>query len=206
MKCLLPPVCVCVPLLSSRVGQMSCFSQSLRRTSPAHSGGRNELVFSKPPRVNGWSWPPQVFQVMAWLLYAYLAVVGFGVYIPLLPLPWSHVLYAVSLVTPIPRLSDWKYEGNVCLSCSWTRQGSCCVQVGPQPCTNCVCLLYEQREASSFVASVTCRTPRLRSAAHCAEIREKRPQNKRLHRGFLKSSPRSQPWPSWCTFSATWLL
>lgn len=75
---------------------MSCFSQSLRRTSPVHSIGRNELLFSKPPRVNGWSWPPQVFQVVGWLLYAYLAVVSFGVYIPLLPLPWSNVLYAVS--------------------------------------------------------------------------------------------------------------
>ncbi|XP_075884012.1 palmitoyltransferase ZDHHC11 isoform X1 [Nelusetta ayraudi] len=78
---------------------MSCFSQSLRRTSPVHSGGgRNELVLSKPPRVNGWSWPPQVFQVVGWLLYGYLAVVGFGVYIPLLPLPWSHVLYAITAV------------------------------------------------------------------------------------------------------------
>lgn len=144
--------------LSSRTVQMSCFSQNLRRTSPVHSGGRNELVFSKPPRVNGWSWPPQVFQVVGWLLYAYLAVVGFGVYIPLLPLPWSHLLYAVSLVPPIglrrgSQIGNiWK---NVCLSSSWTRQGSCCVQVGPRPCTNCVCLLYKQRGASSFVASVT---------------------------------------------------
>lgn len=93
---------LCVSLLpSSRTAQMSCFSQSLRRTSPVHSGGgRNKLVLSKPPRVNGWSWPPQVFQVVGWLLYGYLAVVGFGVYIPLLPLPWSHVLYAVSLLPP----------------------------------------------------------------------------------------------------------
>lgn len=88
-------MCVFVPLLS----QMSCFSQSLRRTSPVHSGSRNQPGLSKPPRVNGWSWPPQVLQVVGWLLYVYLALVGFGVYIPLLPPPWSHVLYAVSLVS-----------------------------------------------------------------------------------------------------------
>lgn len=85
---LIPPVFVL---------QMNCFSQKLRRTAPTGGGSRMELVPSKPPRMNGWSWPPQAFQVAGWLVCSYLAVVSFGIYIPLLPLPWKHVAYAVSL-------------------------------------------------------------------------------------------------------------
>ncbi|XP_077433138.1 palmitoyltransferase ZDHHC11 [Vanacampus margaritifer] len=73
--------------------KMNVLSGKLRRTAPMQGSSRNELVSSKTPRVNGWTWPPQVFQVIAWLLYNYLAVVAFGMFIPLLPLPWNHVLY-----------------------------------------------------------------------------------------------------------------
>ncbi|XP_031154933.1 palmitoyltransferase ZDHHC11 [Sander lucioperca] len=75
---------------------MNCFNQRLRRTSPMHGSSRNELVPSKPPRINGWAWPPQAFQVVGWMVYSYLAIVSFGIYIPLLPLPWNHVLYALT--------------------------------------------------------------------------------------------------------------
>ncbi|KAM9353976.1 palmitoyltransferase ZDHHC11 [Symphorus nematophorus] len=75
---------------------MNCFSHKLRRTSPAGGSSRNELVPSKPPRMNGWSWPPQAFQVVGWLMFSYLAIVSFGIYIPLLPLPWNHVAYALT--------------------------------------------------------------------------------------------------------------
>ncbi|XP_022621364.1 probable palmitoyltransferase ZDHHC11 isoform X1 [Seriola dumerili] len=79
---------------------MNCFSHRLRRTSPVQgSSSRNELVTSKPPRMNGWSWPPQAFQVVGWLVYSYLAIVSFGIYIPLLPLPWNHVLYSLTGIT-----------------------------------------------------------------------------------------------------------
>ncbi|XP_030248599.1 palmitoyltransferase ZDHHC11 isoform X2 [Sparus aurata] len=77
---------------------MNCFSQRLRRTSPLSGSSRNELVPSKPPRMNGWSWPPQAFQVVAWLFYSYLAIVSFGIYIPLLPPPWNHVVYTLMAV------------------------------------------------------------------------------------------------------------
>ncbi|XP_061530898.1 palmitoyltransferase ZDHHC11 isoform X1 [Phycodurus eques] len=73
---------------------MNLLSGQLRRTAPMHGSSRNELVPSKTPRVNGWTWPPQVFQVVAWLVYNYFAVVAFGMFIPLLPPPWKHVLYA----------------------------------------------------------------------------------------------------------------
>ncbi|XP_033497312.1 palmitoyltransferase ZDHHC11 [Epinephelus lanceolatus] len=76
--------------------KMNCFSQRLRRTAPMRGGSKNELVPSKPPRMNGWSWPLQAFQVGGWLVYSYLAIVSFGIYIPLLPLPWSHVVYALA--------------------------------------------------------------------------------------------------------------
>ncbi|XP_077384255.1 palmitoyltransferase ZDHHC11 [Festucalex cinctus] len=75
---------------------MNVLSGKLRRTAPMHGSSRSELVSSKTPRVNGWTWPPQVFQVIAWLMYNYLAVVAFGMFIPLLPLPWNHVLYTLT--------------------------------------------------------------------------------------------------------------
>ncbi|KAM9806977.1 palmitoyltransferase ZDHHC11 [Syngnathus typhle] len=73
--------------------KMNVLSGKLRRTAPMHGSSRNELVSDNTPRANGWTWPPQIFQVIAWLLYNYLAVVAFGMFIPLLPLPWNHVLY-----------------------------------------------------------------------------------------------------------------
>ncbi|CAL1611263.1 unnamed protein product [Knipowitschia caucasica] len=75
---------------------MTCCKQSLKRTAPIRSGGsKNELVPSKPARMNGWSWPPQAAQVIGWLVFIYMAIVSFGIYTPLLPPPWSHVLYAL---------------------------------------------------------------------------------------------------------------
>ncbi|KAJ0000343.1 hypothetical protein NQD34_012185, partial [Periophthalmus magnuspinnatus] len=72
--------------------QMNCFNQRLRRTAPICSGGsRNDLVPSKPARMNGWSWPPQVAQVIGWLMFIYMAIVSFGIYVPLLPPPWNHL-------------------------------------------------------------------------------------------------------------------
>ncbi|XP_034409964.1 probable palmitoyltransferase ZDHHC11 [Cyclopterus lumpus] len=81
------------------MSNMNCFCKKMRRTSPVHGSSRNELVPSKPPRVNGWSWPPQAFQVVGWLVYSYLAIVSFGIYIPLLPLPWNLVVYALTGIT-----------------------------------------------------------------------------------------------------------
>ncbi|KAF0045341.1 hypothetical protein F2P81_001870 [Scophthalmus maximus] len=81
--------------------KMNCFSERWRRTSPMRGSSRNDLVPPKPPRKNGWSWPPQAFQVFGWLVYGYFAIVDFGIYIPLLPLPWNHVLYSVLLCSTV---------------------------------------------------------------------------------------------------------
>ncbi|XP_018596109.2 palmitoyltransferase ZDHHC11 isoform X2 [Scleropages formosus] len=75
---------------------MNYFLRRLRRTAPSGGDSRNELV--APPlqsRVNGWSLPLNGFQLVAWIIYWYLAIVVFGIYIPLLPSPWATVSYCV---------------------------------------------------------------------------------------------------------------
>nr|XP_020468492.1 probable palmitoyltransferase ZDHHC11 [Monopterus albus] len=74
---------------------MNCFKQRQRRIAPMQASSINEPIPSKSPRMNGWSWPPQAFQLSTWLVYSYLSIVNFGIYVPLLPLPWNHVVYAL---------------------------------------------------------------------------------------------------------------
>ncbi|CAG6015562.1 unnamed protein product [Menidia menidia] len=74
---------------------MKCFRWRMRRTAPASGSSKNQLVPSKSPRVNGWSWPPQALQVAGWLVFTFLGVVSFGIHIPLLPRPWMQVAYAL---------------------------------------------------------------------------------------------------------------
>ncbi|XP_052002767.1 palmitoyltransferase ZDHHC11 isoform X2 [Xyrauchen texanus] len=75
---------------------LNCSGRHQRRTAPQHADSRNELV-SAPmhSRVNGWSLPLHVFQLIAWLMYSFLAIVGFGIYIPLLPSPWRFAAYGL---------------------------------------------------------------------------------------------------------------
>eukprot|EP00062_Callorhinchus_milii_P005499 gi/632945040/ref/XP_007887836.1/ PREDICTED: probable palmitoyltransferase ZDHHC11B isoform X2 [Callorhinchus milii] len=75
---------------------MNCYDRRLRKTGPERENSRNDLV--APParsRVNGWTLPLHSFQLIAWVLYVYLATVGFGIYIPLLPYNWKYVGYAI---------------------------------------------------------------------------------------------------------------
>ncbi|KAG7473503.1 hypothetical protein MATL_G00096590 [Megalops atlanticus] len=67
---------------------MDVCNQNPNRTAPESIGGprRGELPLCS--RTNGWSWPPHPFQFLAWLLYLYFAVIGFGVFVPLLPSHW----------------------------------------------------------------------------------------------------------------------
>ncbi|XP_068022665.1 palmitoyltransferase ZDHHC1 isoform X2 [Melanerpes formicivorus] len=51
--------------------------------SPAAARGRSQRA-----RRNGWSWPLHLFQLTAWLLYLFYALVGFGILVPLLPPHW----------------------------------------------------------------------------------------------------------------------
>ncbi|KAL8165812.1 UNVERIFIED_CONTAM: hypothetical protein K2H54_055296 [Gekko kuhli] len=76
---------------------MICLDEKWRRTGPEELNGHSGHPL--PPlhsRVNGWSLPLHSFQVVTLGLFTYLAIVGFGIYIPLLPHGWKHAAYAVS--------------------------------------------------------------------------------------------------------------
>ncbi|XP_010882738.1 probable palmitoyltransferase ZDHHC11 [Esox lucius] len=78
---------------------MSCIERQLRRTAPARGGSKNELVTPSTEalsRVNGWACPPHSFQLVGWTVYSYMAIVGLGIYIPLLPSPWSQITYSLT--------------------------------------------------------------------------------------------------------------
>ncbi|XP_053084082.1 palmitoyltransferase ZDHHC11 isoform X2 [Pangasianodon hypophthalmus] len=75
---------------------VSCFERRFRRTVPTRGGSSNDLVTAPVhSRVNGWSSPLHVLQPVAWLIYCFMGIVGFGVYIPLLPPPWNYISYGV---------------------------------------------------------------------------------------------------------------
>uniref|UniRef100_A0A8C6THR6 Palmitoyltransferase n=1 Tax=Neogobius melanostomus TaxID=47308 RepID=A0A8C6THR6_9GOBI len=67
---------------------MEVCSKNPNRTAPVGEEGARRLDVPLCSRTNGWSWPPHPFQMLAWLLYAYFAVIGFGVFVPLLPPHW----------------------------------------------------------------------------------------------------------------------
>ena len=54
-------------------------------TAPAQASGPSPELQGQRSRRNGWSWPPHPLQIVAWLLYLFFAVIGFGVLVPLLP-------------------------------------------------------------------------------------------------------------------------
>ncbi|XP_034381883.1 palmitoyltransferase ZDHHC1 isoform X2 [Cyclopterus lumpus] len=66
---------------------MDACSGNPNRTAPV-ADGPHRADAPLCSRTNGWSWPPHPFQLLAWLLYVYFAVTGFGVFVPLLPAHW----------------------------------------------------------------------------------------------------------------------
>ncbi|XP_034992002.1 palmitoyltransferase ZDHHC11-like isoform X1 [Zootoca vivipara] len=75
------------------IADMTCYDKKLRQTSPEQLN--DHMVVPLHSRVNGWSLPLHSFQLITLVLYSYLAIVGFGIYIPLLPNEWKLVAYAV---------------------------------------------------------------------------------------------------------------
>nr|XP_020458332.1 probable palmitoyltransferase ZDHHC1 isoform X2 [Monopterus albus] len=67
---------------------MDVCSRNPNRTVPVGEDGPHRADLRLCSRTNGWSWPPHPFQLLAWLLYVYFAVTGFGVFVPLLPAHW----------------------------------------------------------------------------------------------------------------------
>ncbi|KAL4613066.1 putative palmitoyltransferase ZDHHC1 [Arapaima gigas] len=68
--------------------QMDICNKNANRTAPEGDTGPRRPELALCSRTNGWSWPPHPFQLLAWLLYVYFAVVAFGVFVPLLPSYW----------------------------------------------------------------------------------------------------------------------
>nr|XP_055161564.1 palmitoyltransferase ZDHHC1 isoform X2 [Nyctereutes procyonoides] len=66
-------------------------------TAPVQASRPSPELQGQRSRRNGWSWPPHPLQIVAWLLYLFFAVIGFGVLVPLLPHHWVPAGYAVSL-------------------------------------------------------------------------------------------------------------
>ncbi|XP_075874176.1 palmitoyltransferase ZDHHC1 isoform X2 [Nelusetta ayraudi] len=67
---------------------MEVCSKNPNRTVPVADDGLQRATVPLCSRTNGWSWPPHPFQLLAWLLYVYFAITGFGVFVPLLPPHW----------------------------------------------------------------------------------------------------------------------
>ncbi|XP_035251646.1 palmitoyltransferase ZDHHC1 isoform X4 [Anguilla anguilla] len=67
---------------------MDVCNQNPNRTAPENISGPQRAELPLCSRTNGWSWPPHPFQFLAWLLYLYFAIIGFGVFVPLLPSHW----------------------------------------------------------------------------------------------------------------------
>ncbi|KAF6079996.1 zinc finger DHHC-type containing 1 [Phyllostomus discolor] len=63
-------------------------------TAPSQASGPSPELQGQRSRRNGWSWPPHPLQIVAWLLYLFFAVIGFGVLVPLLPHNWVPAGYA----------------------------------------------------------------------------------------------------------------
>ncbi|XP_019611326.1 palmitoyltransferase ZDHHC1 isoform X5 [Rhinolophus sinicus] len=63
-------------------------------TAPTQASGPSLELQGQRSRRNGWSWPPHPLQIVAWLLYLFFAVIGFGVLVPLLPHHWVPAGYA----------------------------------------------------------------------------------------------------------------
>ncbi|XP_016103841.1 probable palmitoyltransferase ZDHHC1 isoform X3 [Sinocyclocheilus grahami] len=83
---------------------MDVCSKNSNRTAPVSEGVTRRADVPLCSRTNGWSWPPHPFQLLAWLLYLYFAVTGFGVFVPLLPTHWIPAGYICTGITFISHL------------------------------------------------------------------------------------------------------
>ncbi|NXI34966.1 ZDHC1 palmitoyltransferase, partial [Galbula dea] len=58
------------------------------KTAPENLAAAAPELQTRRARRNGWSRPLHLFQITAWLLYVFFALVGFGILVPLLPQHW----------------------------------------------------------------------------------------------------------------------
>ncbi|NXM18769.1 ZDHC1 palmitoyltransferase, partial [Ploceus nigricollis] len=67
---------------------MNICNKPHNKIAPEDLGEAVPEVKVQRARRNGWSWPLHLFQVIAWLLFLFYALVGFGILVPLLPRHW----------------------------------------------------------------------------------------------------------------------
>lgn len=67
---------------------MNICNKSHNKIAPEDLGEAVPEAKVQRARRNGWSWPLHLFQVTAWLLFLFFALVGFGILVPLLPRHW----------------------------------------------------------------------------------------------------------------------
>ncbi|XP_019346525.1 palmitoyltransferase ZDHHC1 isoform X2 [Alligator mississippiensis] len=78
-------VCLLVPLMHLK---MNICNKPPNKTAPEKAEEATPEAQFQHARRNGWSWPPHPFQIIAWLLYLFFALAGFGILVPLLPHHW----------------------------------------------------------------------------------------------------------------------
>ncbi|NXI77560.1 ZDHC1 palmitoyltransferase, partial [Rhipidura dahli] len=67
---------------------MNICNKPHNKIAPEDLGEAVTEVKVQRARRNGWSWPLHLFQIIAWLLFLFYALVGFGILVPLLPRHW----------------------------------------------------------------------------------------------------------------------
>ncbi|NXU20623.1 ZDHC1 palmitoyltransferase, partial [Pardalotus punctatus] len=67
---------------------MNICNKPHNKIAPEDLGEAIPEVKVQRARRNGWSWPLHLFQIIAWLLFLFFALVGFGILVPLLPRHW----------------------------------------------------------------------------------------------------------------------
>ncbi|NWR80513.1 ZDHC1 palmitoyltransferase, partial [Centropus unirufus] len=67
---------------------MNICNKPPNKVAPENLGKAFPEVQAQRARRNGWSWPLHYFQITAWLLCLFFALVGFGILVPLLPHHW----------------------------------------------------------------------------------------------------------------------
>ncbi|XP_027571967.1 palmitoyltransferase ZDHHC1 isoform X3 [Pipra filicauda] len=78
---------------------MNICNKPHNKIAPEDLGEAVPEVQVQRARRNGWSWPLHLFQIIAWLLYLFFALVGFGILVPLLPRHWLPAGYIESVQT-----------------------------------------------------------------------------------------------------------
>ncbi|NWS87900.1 ZDHC1 palmitoyltransferase, partial [Toxostoma redivivum] len=67
---------------------MNICNKPHNKIAPEDLGEAGPELKVQRARRNGWSWPLHLFQIIAWLLFLFFALVGFGILVPLLPRHW----------------------------------------------------------------------------------------------------------------------